>query len=128
MLIAEELDELWDEVRANHYGLARAEAAQVGALAIRFAVDLYGGPSSRREHCHTVLTEQRALRSSVGPAGRRCASSHESFGFLRREFEALWSAVIHFDEARSPAIRMSTAAVRFIAETPAMPQHAAVGQ
>ena len=40
-VILEELDELWDEVRSKD-GLGRAyeEAVQVGAMALRFLVDL----------------------------------------------------------------------------------------
>lgn len=128
MLLAEELDELWDEVRGNRLGLARAEATQVGAMAVRFIADIYGGNDSPRERCHTVLIQQRGIRSSVGPAGRLCSSSHEAFGFLRREFDALWSAVLHVEDARSPAIRMTAAAVRFIAEAPAAPTRAGVTQ
>ena len=30
MVLGEEVDELWDEIRGNHVGRARAEAAQVG--------------------------------------------------------------------------------------------------
>ncbi len=39
-VIAEELDEVWDEVRANNTELAIAEAIQVGAMALRFVADM----------------------------------------------------------------------------------------
>ena len=49
------------------------------------------------------------------------ASSHEAFGFLKLEFDALWSA-IRFDEpARPVAARVAAMAVRFIAETASAP-------
>lgn len=128
MLLAEELDELWDEVRGNHLGLARAEAAQVGAMAVRFTADIYGGDDPARERCHTALIQQRDIRPAVGPAGRLYSSPHEAFGFLRREFDALWSAVLHVEDARLPAVRMTAAAVRFIAEASAAPTRAVVAQ
>lgn len=41
-VILEELDELWDEVKAKQQNVAmmRAEAAQVAAMALRFMIDL----------------------------------------------------------------------------------------
>lgn len=45
-VLLEEVDELWDDVKANHKYGARAEAIQVAAMAIRFVVDLY---STRKE-------------------------------------------------------------------------------
>ena len=41
-VILEELDELWDEVKANRTDRACAEAVQVAAMAIRFIVDVSG--------------------------------------------------------------------------------------
>ena len=43
-VIKEELDELWEAVRSKdpmHMENARKEAIQVGAMAMRFAIDLY---------------------------------------------------------------------------------------
>ncbi len=39
-VIWEELDELWDEVRADRPRRARKEAVQVGAMAVRYLLDL----------------------------------------------------------------------------------------
>lgn len=39
-VIAEELDELWDEVKGDRHLLALEEAVQVGAMAARFVIDL----------------------------------------------------------------------------------------
>ena len=39
-VIAEELDELWDDVKANRTDAACAEAVQVAAMGIRFVVDM----------------------------------------------------------------------------------------
>ncbi len=39
-VIAEELDELWDDVKANRVSLAREEAVQVAAMAIRFIMEI----------------------------------------------------------------------------------------
>lgn len=39
-VILEELDELWDEVKGNRPDLARKEAVQVAAMAVRFLLDV----------------------------------------------------------------------------------------
>ncbi len=40
-VILEELDELWDNIKANNHGRAeRAEAIQVAAMAVRYILDL----------------------------------------------------------------------------------------
>ena len=116
MVLGEELDELWDEVRANQIGRARAEAAQVGAMAIRFIADLYEPVGPARDRCRAAAAEQHVVRAAVGPTGRVLLSSHEGFGFLKREFDALWSAVRFDDPARPAAARVAAMAVRFIAE------------
>ncbi len=115
MVLGEEVDELWDEIRGNHIGRARAEAAQVGAMALRFIADLYQ-PTGPSFWYRTAADEQHAALALVGPEGRTFSSSHEAFGFLKREYDALWSA-IRFDEpARPIAARVAAMSVRFIAE------------
>lgn len=44
-VIEEELDELWDAVKANDVSHARREAVQVAAMAVRFLVDIPEPPS-----------------------------------------------------------------------------------
>ena len=39
-VLLEEVDELWDEVKASNFKLARREAIQVAAMAMRFVKDL----------------------------------------------------------------------------------------
>lgn len=39
-VIAEELDELWDDVKANDVEHSIAEAVQVGAMALRYIADM----------------------------------------------------------------------------------------
>lgn len=39
-VILEELDELWDEVKANNHSLAIGEAIQVAAMALRYIIDM----------------------------------------------------------------------------------------
>ena len=93
MVLGEEVDELWDEIRANHVGRARAEAAQVGAMALRFVADLYE-PSGARAAARPGGRRRGSRRAERrGPAGRLFSSSHEAFGFLKREYDALWSAI-----------------------------------
>ena len=116
MVLGEEVDELWDEFRYNHIGRARAGAAQIGVMALRFIADLYESTGSARQRCRTAAGEQHAALALSGPRGRQFSSSHEAFGFLKREYDALWSA-IQFDEpARRIATRVAAVAVRIIAE------------
>lgn len=128
MVLREEIDELWDEVRGNHLGLARLEAVQVAAMATRFVADLceHSGPAKLR--CQAAVAELHAMRPHVGPRGRELSSSHEGFGFLEREFDALWAAITAGAATRTAAIRVAAAAVRFIAEiTPAARPSARTG-
>ena len=86
------------------------------ADALRFIADLYEPTGSARERCRTAAGEQHEVLALAGPRGRQFSSSHEAFGFLKREYDALWSA-IRFDEpARPIAARVAAMAVRFIAE------------
>jgi hypothetical protein len=39
-VIWEELDEMWDEVRANNLEASKREAIQVAAMAVRYLMDL----------------------------------------------------------------------------------------
>lgn len=39
-VLAEELDELWDDVKANDVEHSIAEAVQVGAMALRYIADM----------------------------------------------------------------------------------------
>ena len=116
MILGEEVDELWEDVRANRIGRARAEAAQVGAMAVRFIADLYQPSALARERYRAAIGEQGAMRPEVGPGGRALTSSHEGFGFLKREYDALWSSICMGREARTAASRVAAMAVRFIAE------------
>ena len=121
MVLAEELDELWDEVRGDHIGLARVEATQVGAMAVRFTVDLVARGGTFGDRARTALADARGLRAVVGPRGRLLVSSHEGFGFLRREYDALWSAVRREQPASEFAARVAAMSQRFIAEVAGAP-------
>lgn len=116
MVLAEELDELWDEIRGNRVGLARAEAAQAGAMALRFIADLYEVGESALDRDRVAVGAAGTVRGAVGPHGRVLASTHEGFGFLRREFDALWSAIRFDDPPRLCAQRLAAMSVRFVAE------------
>lgn len=39
-ILLEEVDELWDEIKANNHGRAIDEALQVAAMAVRFVTDI----------------------------------------------------------------------------------------
>ena len=125
MVLAEEVDELWDEVRGNRIGLARAEATQVGALAVRFIADLYEPRDGGQPRGRAAAAQAQLARALVGPSGRTLMSSHEGFGYLKREFDALWSAVKFDDPARDLAARVAGSSIRFIAEI--IPATAAAG-
>jgi hypothetical protein len=116
MLLGEEVDELWEDIRSNRIGCARAEAARVGAMAVRFIADLHEPAGPACDRCRSAAGDQHAVRTAVGPAGRALSSSHEAFGFLRREYDALWSGICFGDPARPGAARVAAMAVRFIAE------------
>jgi len=118
MVLGEEVDEVWDEVRSNRTGRIRAEAAQAGAMGLRFVVDLCGPDGNSQVLGRRAAREAREVRQSVGPRGRALASSHEGVGFLRLEFEALWSAVCDGGPTREGAVRVVAAATRLIAEIP----------
>lgn len=117
MVLAEEIDEVWDEVRANHLGRAHLEAAQAGAMALRLIADLYEHSPDPLQRGRVAAAEVSLVRPLVGPRGRALASSHEGYGFLKREFDALWSAIRFDDPARELAARVAATSVRFIAET-----------
>lgn len=116
ILLGEEVDELWDEVRCNRIGRARAEAVQVAAMGIRFVADLCststGAPIRR---CREAAAAARRLRPALNPT-RPFASSHEAFGFLKREYDALWLAVTCGGDPRPAAERTAATAIRFVAE------------
>ncbi|WP_241473841.1 hypothetical protein [Mycolicibacterium neoaurum] len=120
-VIGLEVDDPRDEVRGNRIGRSRAEAAQVGAMALRFVADLYQPSGTDDVWYRVAAAEQRAAIAHVGPSGRVLATSHEAFGFLKREYDAPWAA-IRFDElARPIAARVAALSVRFIAEITAAP-------
>lgn len=77
MVLAEEIDEVWDEVRANHLGRAHLEAAQAGAMALRLVADLYERSSDPLQRGRVAAAEVSLVRPLVGPRGRALASSHE---------------------------------------------------
>ena len=118
MVLGEEVDEVWDEVRGNRIGLVRAEAAQAGAMGLRFVVDLCGPAGDSLALARRAAREAQQVRPFVGPADRTLASSHEGAGFLKLEFRALWSAVCDGKPTREGAVRVVAAATRLIAEIP----------
>lgn len=126
MVLREEVDEVWDEVRANRNGRARAEAAQVGAMALRFVCDLHETAGSPQARGRLAAHDAHQALTTVGPQRRTFASSHEAHGYLQREFDALWTAVKRGEPTREPAIRMAAVATRFIAEIVTVPAPLAV--
>lgn len=110
MILREELDELWVEVRANRISLARQEVTQVGAMGLRYIVDL--APTTAREAWSVAMCREPA----VGPA-HTLASAHEAFGYLQRSYDALWSASLTADPAAlTRATDIAALSVRFLVE------------
>lgn len=126
MVLADEIDELWEQVKANRTGRARAIAAHIGSTATRFAAQagpgceqVPGDGQLSRQQCKVTVADRRNVQSSVGPT-RALASGHEAFGFLKREYDGMWTAIRTGASARTSALRVAAMAVRFIAEiTPA---------
>lgn len=116
MLLREEIDELWDEVRGNTVTAARAEAVQVGAMGLRFVCDLASTSPIR------AWMTAWSHYDTVGPA-RLLSTTHEAFGFLQREYDALWAAPAAA-EAPMRATGVTVMAARLIAEvlTPPAPK------
>jgi hypothetical protein len=67
-VLLEEVDELWDEVKADNIDLACAEAIQVAAMAVRFIVDLHEaklpGLMEKPGNDHTVASPCLSMRST----------------------------------------------------------------
>ncbi|MEE3755248.1 hypothetical protein [Mycobacterium intracellulare] len=125
-VLREEVDEVWDEVRTDQIGRARAEAAQVGAMALRLVCDLHETGTSRQDRGRVAANEAHRALAIVGPQRRPLASLHEGHGYLQREFDALWSAVKCGEPTRELAIRVAATATRFIAEITSAPSSLAV--
>ena len=101
---------------ATRSGCARAEATQVGAMAVRFIADIYEPSGSARQRCRTAAAEQHAVRSAVVPrvgsrrrATRRSASSSASTTLCGPRSAS-------GADARAAAGRVAAMALRFIAE------------
>ena len=90
-VIYEELDELWDAVKSNDIGHAIDEAVQVGAMALRFIVDMRikyglvsdaaeGGQSQESKHRLTAANcrkaEGKGYPISSGNVCHVCAAIH----------------------------------------------------
>lgn len=118
MVLGEEVDEVWDEVHLNRPSLVRAEAAQAGAMGLRFIVDLCEPVGDSLALGRKAAREAQQVGPLVGPSGRALASSHEGVGFLKLEYRALWSAVCAGEPTREHAVRVIAAATRLIAEIP----------
>lgn len=120
VILQARIDTVWEHVHSGRVGSARAEAAHVGALAVRFVTDIYALGVERQElprpRIREALVEVHAARLLVGPNGRALASACEGLGFLKREFDGLWAAILFDEPARDPAVRVAAAAVRFVAE------------
>jgi hypothetical protein len=124
-VLEEELDELKDAVRANMTEHARAEATQVGAMALRLIVDLEAHVASE---ARDRLAVQAAVSSAAHVEPREpLVSAHEGRGFIRSRHEQLCMALVSEDiepEERMPRVVRAASAIavlalRFVAEVPA---------
>ncbi|EUA65427.1 hypothetical protein I553_10724 [Mycobacterium xenopi 4042] len=124
-VLEEELDELTDAVRANMIEHARAEAVQVGAMALRLIVDL-------EPHALSDARDRLAMQAAVsktvqlGQPAKPLVSAHEGRGFIRCRHEQLCAALVSEDIEPDEQMRkvvlaaygIAVLALRFVAEVP----------
>ncbi len=112
-ILKEEVDELWDEVKGRHPerdARMRAEAIQVGAMAVRFVEDVCDELTGE-EVAPDVHTELHDLRVWWQEAARRaapCASdtSPSHYRTLSDELERLRCQLASLEEVAAEAERM----------------------
>lgn len=119
-VLEEEIDELRDAIRANIVEHARAEAVQVGAMALRLNIDLREGePSAGVDRLAVQSVVARAQHSE--PA-EPLVSAHEGKGFIRGCHEQMCLAIAQGDleKVTRAAADIAVLALRFVAEVPAV--------
>lgn len=128
-VLKEEVDELWEAVRANDIEHAITEATQVGAMAERLMIET--GPQCFRARAKRADSARSVVRASVelsrDERPRPAASPHEGFGYIHRAFSRL-SAAVNDDRPHSARIHASAVAaeiIRFITEARAAADPAA---
>ncbi|KRQ20589.1 MULTISPECIES: hypothetical protein [Mycobacteroides] len=118
-VLEEEIDELRDAVRANIIEHARAEAVQVGAMALRLIIDGEGRqPSEARDRLAVQSAVARAANSDpLNPL----VSAHEGKGYLRGRHEQLLAGLVADNDGQviKAANALAVLALRFVAEVPA---------
>lgn len=119
-VIAEEIDELWEAVRAEDTTEAVAEATQVAAMAVRLVVE--AGPR-RDSDCEFAIASARLVVQTLVVTSRDerptpCASLKEGYGLLHRHFSRLVKAVEddRAEGATNHALALAAATTRFVAE------------
>jgi NTP pyrophosphatase (non-canonical NTP hydrolase) len=125
-VLEEELDELTDAVRADMTEHARAEAAQVAAMALRLIVDLEQQElSEARDRLAVQATVSKAAHLQHPP--EPLVSTHEGRGFIRGWHERLCVALVaetfepdeQMRRTVTAAYGIAVQALRFVAEVPA---------
>lgn len=110
-IICEEVDELWDAVKANDIAQARREAVQVAAMGVRFLIDIgvLADP--------WVLVRAELVLMTRG--SRTLARSHAAYAMIKAALDTLWDAVKADDalQAQVGAVRVAAAAIRFLVDT-----------
>jgi hypothetical protein len=105
-VLLEEVDELWDEVKADNIDLACAEAIQVAAMAIRFVVDLSAGkmpaPMLKPEDAPPISLSLRstdAVSCTFGtPAELLSTYAETGTASSLADLEACWQIEPYLDE------------------------------
>lgn len=119
-VIAEEVDELWEAVRADDTAEAIAEATQVAAMAVRLVAE--AGPRRDTDREFTIasarLMVQTLVVTSRDERPAPCASLKEGYGLLHRHYSRLLKAVEddRADGAHNHALALAAATTRFVAE------------
>lgn len=126
-VLEEEIDELKDAVRANIIEHARAEAVQVGAMALRLIIDLEAHESSEARDRLAVQSAVAKAANSEPPYA--FVSAHEGKGFIRGRHEQLLAGLASDNPTQvvKAANALAVLALRFVAEVPAEPAQHTVG-
>ncbi|MBL3752503.1 hypothetical protein [Mycobacteroides abscessus] len=126
-VLEEEIDELRDAVRANIIEHARAEAVQVGAMALRLIIDGEGRqPSEARDR---LAVQSAVVRAANSDPLSPLVSAHEGKGYLRGRHEQLLAGLVadNHGQVIKAANALAVLALRFVAEVPAEADHHQVG-
>lgn len=110
-VLYEEIDELWDEVRANRPDRARCEAVQVAAMSVRFIRD---APPARRDLDTTLSQLAEQCHGIERRLGRPLNSAHEGWAIISRHEERARNRIFEASLGTSDGYIAATHQVLFV--------------